>query len=795
MTALRIRLRAALRTRWRSWLSLGLLAGALGGLAIGIAAAAKRTDGSYRRFLGSINGADVYVDPFLSEKGDSISLERVEKLPQVAQWERSRQIAVIARGRNGRPILPAGKDQIGWVLPTDGRPRERIDSLKLLHGRLPDPRRPGEVIGDTKALAILGVSVGDPVRIRTIRQHALDTKFIHLTADPDTARWGPLVTLRVVGVAANARADVDGGQMHMTPAFYERYGGPKLGSFIEELEVRLKRGQADLPAFKQAVGTIAGKAPFLLFEPGAGHPKIQHSIDLQSRALWIVAILAGLASMVIVGQALLRTAADESRDDPTLRALGAGAGHQLAFAAARSALIALPAVLVAVGVAYLVSPAAPIGWARELDPATGFAFDGTAIGIGVAGLLAVMALAGLIGGVRAVLRANTRRGRPLGRADTLAVRIIRGHGSPAFAAGVRMALGSRGGRAASGTAAAAVVAVAVTVTALTFASSFHHLTSTPTLYGQTWDYETFSGPPQPKKVVNALIRTPGISQLGAGADDTVTVGGRETGVRAWDNIKGTLAPTITKGRAPRAIDEVALGPKTLEGLHVTVGDHLNVRGRGVVKRMHVVGAVVLPSTKFNKLGSGAMMTFKALKSVDPGAVPGLYLATLADDPATAAAAKRRLDNYFDGNIVVRPDEVGDFGRIDNMPVYIALLTALAAGAALAHALVAGVQRRRRDLAVLKTLGFTRSQVAATVAWQATTIIAVAVVIGVPLGLAVGRFAWRLFADDLGVKPEVVAPLAPVLLLIPVTLILANLVAALPGWFAARIRPAPVLRTE
>jgi hypothetical protein len=251
---------------------------------------------------------------------------------------------------------------------------------------------------------------------------------------------------------------------------------------------------------------------------------------------------------------------------------------------------------------------------------------------------------------------------------------------------------------------------------------------------------------------------------------------------------------LTKGRAPRTATEIALGVKTLDAIGADVGQTVKVRGRGVVRRMHVVGRVVLPSSKFNQLGFGAVMTFKALERLDKGAVPGLLLIKLADGPR-GVAAKRRLDFFFDGNVVVSPDEVGDFGRIDNMPFYIALLAALAAGAALAHALAAGVRRGRRDLAVLKTLGFTRTQLAATVAWQATAIVAVAVVIGVPLGLAIGRFAWRLFANDLGVASDVVAPVVPVLVLVPAALILANLVAALPGWLAARVQPAPVLRTE
>jgi predicted lysophospholipase L1 biosynthesis ABC-type transport system permease subunit len=130
-----------------------------------------------------------------------------------------------------------------------------------------------------------------------------------------------------------------------------------------------------------------------------------------------------------------------------------------------------------------------------------------------------------------------------------------------------------------------------------------------------------------------------------------------------------------------------------------------------------------------------------------------------------------------------------------MPLYIALLFTGGAGAALAHALAAGVRRRRRDLAILKTLGFTRSQVAATVAWQATTIVAVAALIGVPLGLGIGRLLWNLFATNLGVLPEAVVPFGPALLVIPGAVLFANAIAALPGWAAARVRPAPVLRAE
>jgi ABC-type lipoprotein release transport system permease subunit len=130
-----------------------------------------------------------------------------------------------------------------------------------------------------------------------------------------------------------------------------------------------------------------------------------------------------------------------------------------------------------------------------------------------------------------------------------------------------------------------------------------------------------------------------------------------------------------------------------------------------------------------------------------------------------------------------------------IPLALAGLLALAALGTLVHVLVTSIRRRRRDLAILKTLGFVRRQVSATVAWQAGTLAAVALVVGLPVGVAVGRWGWTLFADAIGVLPLPVVDLPPVLLAIPVTLLLANLIALLPGRLAAGTRPATVFRAE
>ena len=143
----------------------------------------------------------------------------------------------------------------------------------------------------------------------------------------------------------------------------------------------------------------------------------------------------------------------------------------------------------------------------------------------------------------------------------------------------------------------------------------------------------------------------------------------------------------------------------------------------------------------------------------------------------------------------RPSDILSYERVRTTPLILAGVLALLAIATVAHALVTAVRRRRRDLALLKTLGFTRRQVSTAVAWQATTLAAVALVIGVPLGVIVGRWSWTALADNLGTVAEPIVPVLAVVVAVPIVMLVANAVAYVPGRIAASLRPASVLRSE
>jgi hypothetical protein len=140
----------------------------------------------------------------------------------------------------------------------------------------------------------------------------------------------------------------------------------------------------------------------------------------------------------------------------------------------------------------------------------------------------------------------------------------------------------------------------------------------------------------------------------------------------------------------------------------------------------------------------------------------------------------------------RPDEVNvSFA----LPQVLGLGLAAVALLTIAHLLITSVRRRRRDFAILRALGFTSWQVRGTLCWQALALAGMALVIGVPAGIACGRISWQVFAHQLGITPVVAVPLAVLAVMAAGWLAAAAVIAVLPGEAATRNPPARALRSE
>jgi hypothetical protein len=353
--------------------------------------------------------------------------------------------------------------------------------------------------------------------------------------------------------------------------------------------------------------------------------------------------------------------------------------------------------------------------------------------------------------------------------------------------------------------------------------------STPHDYGQNWDAQLdleFGGAPGAigARVIAAERAVTGYA---AGNYGQFVIDGQVVPAIGLDQPAGGGYLTMLAGRAPAAPDEIALGAQTMRAIHASVGQTIPVTVEqlaadvpSVRRDMRITGVAVLPA--FGRgtftptgLGTGAVTTASLLSVLSVTATNTLCRNTKAAcynffllryRPGTdAAAAAATLTSAVtkagcpQGSCAVtadqRPSDIKDYAGVRDTPLVLAAVLIVFAVGTLAHVLLTSVSRRRRDLALLKTLGFVRSQVLGVVAWEATAFAVVALLIGLPLGILAGRWAWAYFASAAGAPAGATIPLTAVLLAIPVTLALANLIAAWPGWTAARLRPAAVLRAE
>jgi hypothetical protein len=262
----------------------------------------------------------------------------------------------------------------------------------------------------------------------------------------------------------------------------------------------------------------------------------------------------------------------------------------------------------------------------------------------------------------------------------------------------------------------------------------------------------------------------------------------------------SIGPEVIAGRAPRNADEVALGSTTLQKSGKTIGDFVNVSGLAADRDYEIVGRVVFPTLgQVQPLADGVAMTGAGFAPifVDPSIFSRYFVGDIAADADRSAVEQRigSIAQLTDPSGPSVPAEIDRLRQIDWFPVSLAALIGVLALYAVAYAIITSVRRRRAELAILKALGFSRTQVRATIAWQATTLATIGTIFGIPVGLIVGVQVWQRVADSLGVATSPRVPVLLVLAQIPIVLLLVNLVAFLPARTAARTRPSVALRSE
>jgi hypothetical protein len=803
-----IRLLAAsdLRRRWRAAVLIALLIGLIGAIVFATAAGARRSGTALDRFNQFSQSSDLEVD------------YRMSTPAQVSEFERQAGITKVGLVR-AYALQVAGRPNLALGTSIDSSLGSVVDRARVIKGRLPNPNAVDEITVGEALAQQMHLSVGSAISTSSLSPQQLSA--MRQTNTQPTTLAGPKPRLRVVGIVRRpldlSNQAASGGVVILTPAFDRTYRN-RIASWSNVLRLRVPHGAAGVPHVLTLANQIFAKDPFYqsLDEFVLNHGA-QDAINVLTTALWILAAVTGLAGVVAITIILSREMSVVARDQSVLQAMGMTRRDRVLAIAPRAALTAgLGAVLAAVG-AIALSPLFPVGIARRADPNTGVHIDWIAFGAGIA-ILAVFVLAvAFTAALRAsrVVSPRTRNTQRRSLGDVVSSWRLR----PEPANGLRMALDpGRDERAVPVRSAfvGATLGVVGLTAVLMFTGNLQHLVATPRAYGWTWDFKTPDAA-QPAKCDGhdiGVTKVSGITDVAGICYENVRFENRQAFGWGFTNIRGDIEPTVKSGRAPDNESEVALGAITLQALHKKIGDTVHVSAGASLRDYRIVGTVLLPQLTYGDvqpLADGAAFTqgglnrlgdpdqYNATRYIVGRFAPGTDRAlALRQITARSAASESLGGNVFGQSGASGPTVPPEVDRVRHtawFPPSIAVLVGFLALIAVGHALFTSVRRRRRELAVLKALGFNRHQVRATVAWQATAIAIVGLALGIPLGILVGRFAWAFAAHNIGVRDVSIIPPFALVVLAAVVLVAVNALAYFPARAASNIRPATALAAE
>jgi hypothetical protein len=381
----------------------------------------------------------------------------------------------------------------------------------------------------------------------------------------------------------------------------------------------------------------------------------------------------------------------------------------------------------------------------------------------------------------------------------------------------------------------AALAVTIVISTLTFGSGLSTLISHPSLYGWNWNFAIASGNNVPPQATRLLNRDPLVASWSGESFANVQIDG-VTVPALIAKPHAAVAPPLIAGHEVDATNQIVLGAQTMAEMHKHLGD--TVTGSYGTPRDY---PVYVAPRKFVIVGTATFPAIGPALSLHPSMGVGAIIPKGVESPAmtkflsqpyatlngpkivlirlrrgvSIAAGKKSLDAIVAaGNKafaevpngaavgdsvqllgVQYPAEIENYRSIGATPAVLALALAAGAMVALGITLNASIRRRRRDLAMLRALGFKSRQLRAVVAWQASINGLVGVVVGVPLGIVLGRWLWTLFARSIDAVPEPSVPALSTLLVVVVTMMLVNIIAVRPGVNAAHTSTARVLRGE
>ncbi len=800
-------LRLDARRRWRSLAVLALLIALATATVLTSIAGARRGESAFSRLQARTLPATATVLP--NQPG--FKWARVAALPEVAALTKFPVVfGFVAQGYTAAST--------GFPLADDQMTRT-IERPVVLAGRLFNPHRADEVVVTSRFAATSGKHVGDSLTLELASPQQANQGYDGSTGPPG----GPRIRARIVGVVRSPwglDADTPGspGGILSTPALFTRYRANILGTsgqaYINAL-VRLKGGEAAIPAFRASLAKVTGRSDIDVWDNNEkfGDP-IRRVTAYEAACLLAFGLAALVAALFLIGQSLARYISATVADLQVLQAVGMTRQQAIAAASAGPFLAGLAGGTLGVAGAIVASRWMPIGLASIAEPRPGISLDWLVLGPGWV-LVPLLVLAGSAAAAAVALSAGRR---PAARRRSVVAAAAAAANCPVpLVVGARFALEPGRGRSAVPVRSAllgAVAGVLGVVAAFTFSAGVSDAASHPERFGQTWQLSTFLGyNGQDFGPANRVLRAVAADRDVTGVEDA-RIGGAQSGHVSIESF--TYAPVggkrpavvLTAGRMPASPDEIVLAPTTAREMHARTGSVVRLAGgTATTKPVRVTGIGFVPPGPHNGYADGAWLTPAGYNRIFDGARYAFkfHAATVSLRPGTdVAAAARRLDataaaiHGGKAFTFTPPDpipEVQEIQDLELLPVALSAFLALLAVSAVGHALSIAVRRRRHDLAVLRALGITRRQSRLVVTTQASLLAVIGLLFGVPLGIALGRAVWRTVAGFTPLAYHPPVALAALLLIAPAALLAANALAAWPQRRAARLHAGQVLRSE
>jgi ABC-type lipoprotein release transport system permease subunit len=286
---------------------------------------------------------------------------------------------------------------------------------------------------------------------------------------------------------------------------------------------------------------------------------------------------------------------------------------------------------------------------------------------------------------------------------------------------------------------------------------------------------------------------------------SANISGADADVYGFDSVRGEFGPAVVRGRAAVGQNEILLGTKTARELQKDLGDDVElVLGPGAPPaKLKVVGVGLLPTIESDQLAVGAAMTRAGLEQI-PGDNEKLRnsfnedthldaILRLAPGIDRASAIAQLREDELVSYVAEPPGDVRNLDLVRSYPLWLAGFLAAIGLFTVVNALVVSARKRSQQVGILRALGLTRGQVVGAVSTQGASMCVIGALIGVPVGIALGRWTWSASAHQLGVADHLSAPMLALVAVIVAGLVLLLVLGAIAGWFAGRSTPSRVLR--